>query len=107
MKYGALFAVIIIVSKVVSFYFADKGIYLVSFLSGLADVDAITISLTQLAKDGLWLETARNGIVIAALTNIAVKGGIAFWLGGKKFGRIILTFNIIIILLGLALIWMF
>jgi len=107
LKFGALFAVIIIVSKVVSFYFADKGIYLVSFLSGLADVDAITISLTQLAKDGLWLETARNGIVIAALTNIAVKGGIAFWLGGKKFGRIILTFNIIIILLGLALIWMF
>ena len=107
LKFGALFAAIIVISKIVSFYFADKGIYLVSFLSGLADVDAITISLTQLAKDGLWLETARNGIVIAALTNIAVKGGIAYRFGGKKFGRIILAFYIVLILLGLGLIWMF
>ncbi len=69
-------------------------------LSGIADVDAITVSLSQLAGRSLEETIARNGIIIAALTNVAVKGGIALWFGGKKFGRLVASFYAALIAIG-------
>ncbi len=63
-------------------------------------MDAITVSLSQLARNGLSLETARNGIIIAALTNVAVKGGIAYWLGRKEFAKIVVGLFAVLIVLG-------
>jgi uncharacterized membrane protein (DUF4010 family) len=108
LKFGAFFAVILALVKLADVYLSSRGVYLVSFISGFADVDAITVSLSQLAKTTLSLETARNGIVLAALTNVGVKGGIAYIFGDrKKFGKIILAFYIVLILLGLGLLWVF
>lgn len=101
LKFGAFFAVILALVKVADYYLSSQGVYLVSFISGLADVDAITVSLSQLAGTTLIEKTARNGIVLAALTNVAVKGGIAYWFGERKsFGKIILGFFILLILIG-------
>jgi uncharacterized membrane protein (DUF4010 family) len=108
LKFGAFFAVILALVKVADVYLASKGVYLVSFISGFADVDAITVSLSQLSKTSLDLDIARNGIVLAALTNVAVKGGIAYIFGDReKFGKIILVFYVVLILLGLGLLWVF
>ena len=84
-------------------YFSTQGIYVVSFFSGITDVDAITLSLSQLAKGSPTLETARNGIILAALTNIAVKGGIAYWWGSKEFAKIVALFFGVLIVLGIVL----
>jgi uncharacterized membrane protein (DUF4010 family) len=102
LKFGVFFAVILALVKLADVYLSTKGVYIVSVISGFADVDAITVSLSQLAKTSLDHVTARNGIVIAALTNVAVKGGIAFWFGGKKFGRIILSFYSALIVVGIV-----
>jgi uncharacterized membrane protein (DUF4010 family) len=104
LKFGIFFALILALVKVADVYFSSKGVYLVSFLSGFADVDAITVSLSQLAKGSLLLKTARKGIILAALTNVAVKGGIAWWFGGRKFGRIILSLFLILIVTGLLMV---
>ncbi len=104
LKFGAFFAVILALVKLADVYLSSKGVYLVSFISGFADVDAITVSLSQLAQDTLSLETARNGIILAALTNVGVKGGIAYFLGGKDFGRIVLSLFGVLILIGLVFI---
>jgi len=106
LKFGAFFAVILALVKLADVYLATKGVYLVSFISGFADVDAITVSLSQLAKETLTLDIARNGILIAALTNVAVKGGIAWWFGGKQFGRIILSFFAVLIIVGVGLLFL-
>lgn len=103
LKFGIFFAIILALVKVGDIYLSSKGVYLVSFISGFADVDAITVSLSQLAKGSLALETARNGIVVATLTNVAVKGGIAYWFGRKEFGRIVLGFFVVLIALGIGL----
>jgi len=67
--------------------YGDIGVYIVSFLSGITDVDAITLSLGQMAKDAaLYPRTAMEGIVIASITNSLVKLLLAFWLGGKRLG---------------------
>ncbi len=107
LKFGAFFAVILALVKVADVYLSSKGVYLVSFISGFADVDAITVSLSQLAKTTLDLTTARNGIILAALTNVGVKGGIAYIFGDReKFGKIIVSLYIVLILIGLATIWL-
>ncbi len=104
LKFAAAFAVIIALVKVADIYLSTQGVYAVSFLSGLVDVDAITVSLSQLAKNGVAAKIAHNGILIAALTNIAAKGALAWWLGGKKFSRIIVSFFAVLIVVGVVLI---
>ncbi|MBU0460711.1 MAG: MgtC/SapB family protein [Nanoarchaeota archaeon] len=106
LKFGIFFAVILALVKIGHFYFQTKGVYLVSFISGFADVDAITVSLANLSKDSLSLAVAKQGIVLAALTNVAVKGGIAYWFGGKQFGRIIAIFYAVLIVVGIPLVFL-
>ncbi|MDP3990354.1 MAG: MgtC/SapB family protein [archaeon] len=104
LKFGALFAAIIAFVKIADVYFASRGVYLVSFISGIADVDAITVSLSQLAKTSISLETAKNGIIIAALTNVFVKGGIAMWFGDREFGKRVFGIFALLIVVGVVLV---
>jgi uncharacterized membrane protein (DUF4010 family) len=78
-RFGILYAVILLVAKVAQYYFQDAGVYLASALSGLADVDAITLSMAELAgaEGGIALPIAPRAIVLAATANTVVKGGIA------------------------------
>jgi uncharacterized membrane protein (DUF4010 family) len=102
LKFGIFFALILALVKLAEVYFSASGVYIVSVISGFADVDAITVSLSQLAGNSLTLEIARNGVLLAALTNVAVKGGIAMWFGGKQFGKYILGFFSVLIAVGLV-----
>jgi len=106
LKFGVFFAIILALVKVADVYLSSRGVYLVSFISGFADVDAITVSLSQLAKGSLAMETARNGIIIAALTNVAVKGGIAYWFGAQKFGRIVVGVFAALIIVGVTMMFL-
>jgi len=86
-KFGILFGVIYGAIAFVQGRYGNIGVYLVSFFSGLTDVDAITLSLSELARDGkLAAMPAMNGIVIASVVNSLVKLGIVFWLGGVRLG---------------------
>jgi uncharacterized membrane protein (DUF4010 family) len=102
LKFGIFFAVILALVKIADVYLSSKGVYLVSFISGFADVDAITVSLSQLGGNTLTNDVAMKGITLAALTNVAVKGGIAYWFGGKKFGKVVLGLFSVLIVIGLV-----
>ena len=105
LTFAIFFAIIIALAKLANIYLATKGIYLVSFISGFADVDAITLSLSQLANGTLPLATAKNGIIIAAATNTLVKGGIAWYAGSKKFAHLALGVFSILAALFVALLF--
>ncbi|MFO7846325.1 MAG: MgtC/SapB family protein [Balneolaceae bacterium] len=91
LKFGALLAAILLLSEFVKEWFGDGGIYAVSVASGLMDVDAITLSLSKMAREDLSADTAVIGIVLASATNTLVKGGIfAFFVGFKESLRLIL-----------------
>src|SRR3989344_3015634 len=106
-KFGVFFAAILALIKIANTYFDTEAIYVVSFLSGLVNLDAITLSLSQLANNGLMQETAKNGIIIAILTNLALKGGIAYYLGSKEFRETITAFFIFLIVIGIGLMFVF
>ena len=95
LKLGLLFGVIFGSIGVLQSSFGDSGVYIISFLAGLTDVDAITLSLSQLAKEKITQEAAMKGIIIATSVNAAVKLGIAYILGGRRLGFLLLFFYLV------------
>ena len=104
-KFGLLFGIIYGAISVVENHYGNIGVYIVSTLSGITDVDAITLSLSQLATDQkLTIQTSAAGIVIASATNSLVKLGIVFWMGGRAIGwRLTLFFLITLGMMGAGL----
>ena len=81
-----------------------RGLYAVSVISGLTDVDAITLSVARLAGSG-QIE-AREGwrlIVVGVLSNLAFKGAMAAVLGDARLRRVILLLFGLQLVAGAAL----
>ncbi|HJL26837.1 MAG TPA: MgtC/SapB family protein, partial [Polyangiaceae bacterium LLY-WYZ-15_(1-7)] len=86
-KFTLLFLVVLLVSKGASEEFADAGVYVSAFLAGLADVDAISLSIARLHEGGgIGREPALWALAIASATNSLAKVGIAAVLGGARLG---------------------
>lgn len=73
LSFGAILAVVMLVTKMVSDRYGDTGLYTVAAISGVADVDAITLSAGRMAGEGVSAKAAGRAIVIAALVNTAAK----------------------------------
>ena len=87
-KFGLLFAVVLLVVAIVRERLPGQGYYVVAAFAGLTDVDAITLSMAQLARDGgTDLATAAGTLVTAALANTLVKCGIILALGSAALRR--------------------
>lgn len=104
--FGILFLIILFVSEIANIYFGSRGIYITSIISGVADVDAITISMAILARDTIHPEVAVTAITLAAISNTIIKFLIAMFFGTKKFGYLIGVIFAIIIALGLTTIFL-
>jgi len=87
LKFAAFFVVILLVAKVANDHLGSRGLYLAALASGLADVDAITLSVTEQSRGGeLVRSVAAMAITIAVISNSVVKSGIAIYSGGWKYG---------------------
>jgi uncharacterized membrane protein (DUF4010 family) len=104
LKFGLLYAVVLIVSKAASHYAGDVGVYLSSFISGLPDADAVTLSMAQLsgARGGLSLTTGARAIVIGAMANTVAKGGIVLVTGSGRLRRAILPGLVLMLAAGIG-----
>ena len=106
-QFAVIFAFILAMVKLAHLYLSSPGVYVVSFLSGFADVDAIALSLSQLAKGELAESVAGTSILIAVLTNMAVKGGLAYWLGESEFKKAVVKYFTILLAAGIGLVFIF
>ena len=69
-------------------YELSGGLYLTSLISGLADVDAVTLNASSLAREGrIPASVASTAITLAVLSNMSVKAGIAILFGGPVFRK--------------------
>lgn len=103
-KFGLIYAVILLVARSAQLYWGDTGILLSSVLAGLADVDAITLSLTELTQSNeIGLEIAGLAVVLAAMSNTAVKGGIVLMTGHPNLRKAILPGLFIILAAAIIL----
>lgn len=85
-RFGVFLAAVLLLSRLLVAYLGDEGVYYLAAASGVADVDAITLSLSRMSADELPRRVAGLGIIIAAVTNGVVKSAIAVAVGGKAIG---------------------
>ena len=96
-QFGLLYAVIILLVKGTIAEVGNNGVLVVSGLSGLIDLDASTLSLSQMLSAGtLPASVAAQGILLAVLANTVIKAGIAAFYGSSVLRREVL------IILGLT-----
>ncbi|SDH95202.1 MgtC/SapB family protein [Pseudomonas panipatensis] len=84
LRFAVLLALILFLVEASRRYLGDVGVYLVALLSGLADVDAITLSLASHSQNGLEASVASHGIVLAVISNNVVKATLIALIGGRQ-----------------------
>jgi uncharacterized membrane protein (DUF4010 family) len=85
-RFGLLLVVILLLSEVLKRHAGEAGLYLLAAVSGIADVDAITLSLGRMSALDLPVDTAVMGIVIASAVNSLVKAGLSVGIGSRILG---------------------
>lgn len=91
LSFGLVYAVVLLAAKAAQTWFGAAGLYASAVLAGLTDVDAITLSVTEMHRGGLSEGAAATAIVLASVTNTLVKAGIAISAGGALVGRGVAT----------------
>jgi uncharacterized membrane protein (DUF4010 family) len=106
LQFAALLAIIVLLTKWVQAAFGETGLYPLAAVSGLADVDAITISLARLVlEDRITIASACYAIVLAAAVNTAAKATLAIFLGGPRLGLLVAWPLFVALIVGAAAIW--
>ncbi len=103
-KFGLIFTLVLVISKAAQIYMGESGIYLSSFLAGLADVDAIALSMAQLdlKSAGISDTLAAQAIVLAAVANTFAKGAIVLLTGSRTLRMTILPGYILMMAVGIT-----
>jgi uncharacterized membrane protein (DUF4010 family) len=89
-------------------YLGTKGLLITGFISGLADVDAINISMSKLGLTQITPSIAAIVILLAVLSNTVFKIGEAWLKGSKELKKKVmigLMPSIVIALLSIAVIY--
>lgn len=100
MKFAAFFVLVMLLVRIAREHIPAGGAYVIAGLAGLTDVDAITLSIAQLARDTGEIRAATISVIIAVMANTLVKGGIAVALGSRPFGRRVAALTIVLLLLS-------
>lgn len=97
--FGALYAIILFAVAAARERLGESGLYAVAGLSGLTDMDAITLSTCRLVNQGRLDPTVGwRAIVIAVSSNLVFKAGLAGALGGRAlFLRVAVVFGVSIL----------
>lgn len=94
--FGLLYAVVLMAVAAANSAFGDRGLYIAAVLSGLTDMDAITLSITQLVStEQITPATGWRLILVAAISNLAFKTGVVAILGDRRLlGRVAFGFGV-------------
>ncbi|MGE0753067.1 MAG: MgtC/SapB family protein [Variibacter sp.] len=89
LQLAALIAVIMLLAKLAAGQIGNAGVYLLAALSGIVDVDALTLSMTKLAGAQVTIAEAATAILIAASINTISKATMAAFVGGRALGLLV------------------
>lgn len=85
-RFGLLLTIIAVAAKLLTQYFGQTGLLSLAGLSGIADVDPITLSVAKMTGGTLSATQAAAAILLAGGVNLIVRMVLAIWFGGRRFG---------------------
>lgn len=106
--FGLLYAVILLLSRTAETYFGNTGIYVSSIIAGIADVNAITLTMAELSMPmgNLAPGVATQAILLAVMSNTVVKTFLVFSAGSRELLKLVIPALVIVLVMGVvAMIW--
>jgi uncharacterized membrane protein (DUF4010 family) len=104
--FGLVLGLIFLLAEASRDLLGDQGLYALAVVSGVADVDAIALAMARQARGDLADDVAVRAILIAAMSNTAVKAGLAALFGGMVLARWASSILVVTLLAtGLALVF--
>jgi uncharacterized membrane protein (DUF4010 family) len=104
--FGLLYAAVVFAVAAAKEHFGESGLYIVAALSGLTDMDAITLSTAQMmVADRVTLDTGWRMMMVGALANIVFKAAVIAALGDRRLLRRVSVVFGLALLGGAMLIW--
>jgi uncharacterized membrane protein (DUF4010 family) len=82
--FGALLAFILVAARGLEATFGEAGLLVLAGISGIADVDAITLTLAKMGRSEAAVGLAGFCIVLAGAVNSLVKGAMTMVIGGTQ-----------------------
>lgn len=105
--FGLLYTAISLAVALTKEFVGDKGLYVVGFISGLTDVDALTMSTAQMAEAGrLNADLAWQVVLIGALSNIVFKAATVFVIARKTLIRYVAPAFVVTVVAGVLVIFL-
>lgn len=106
--FAILFVVISFLARTSTGFFGIQGLYVTSLFAGVADVDAMTISASQLASLGtISANQASITVLLVFLSNMVVKCAITLFFGHRNMRKLILVYTgIVLIIILLAVLFL-
>ncbi|WP_424361254.1 MgtC/SapB family protein [Methylocystis parvus] len=86
LKFGALLAAVMVLARVVTKFAGSSGAYALALISGLADVDAISLAMASQGVTEIGVRAAALSVMLAIFSNTVVKTGIGWAVGGLAMG---------------------
>jgi len=86
LKMAAAIAAVMLAAGLAERLLGEPGVLALAGVSGVLDVDAVTISMARLAGDKLTLVTAMQATGLAVAVNTVAKAAMAGFAGGRKIG---------------------
>lgn len=86
LKFGALLSLIMILAKLATGAAGSAGAYWLAAISGLADVDAISLSMARLGQLEIGPGPAARAILLAVAVNTVSKAALGWMTGGARMG---------------------
>ncbi len=106
MIFAGLYALVSFIVAATKEEFGVQALYPVAVLSGLTDMDAITLSTSQLVNQGrLETQTAWRLVLVASLANLIFKAGIVAVIGGRALLKYVVAAFGAAFAVGIGLLW--
>ena len=107
LAFGAIYALVLLASAAARQRFGSAGLFVVAGLSGLADMDAVTVSVSrQMAGQSIDPNEGWRMLLVGSLANFVFEAAVAAILGSKRFALQVAAFSVISMAGGLALVWL-
>jgi uncharacterized membrane protein (DUF4010 family) len=97
LQLAGLIAAILLLAKLVAGRAGNAGLFSLAAISGIADVDALTLSMARLSGVEVARADAATAILVAASVNTASKAALAAFVGGVRLGTIVAIVSVLAI----------
>ena len=101
-RFGLLLGLVTVVSKLFAAQIGQLSLLPLAAVTGLADVDPITLSVAQMVPQQVTVAVAAMAILIAAAANGVTKLSLAFTFAPGRVGQVLGGAGVIAILAGVA-----